>query len=249
MEEYPPGQRTHSGGEYHPTIIDFDPLFEHVIWINPDSKEIMNQGPYSPIRQGWMTKVRTNFYRLTPLGLAAAERLKGRVGETVGTARASQNVFDSLAKYIEHRAFRDYCRDPEEPRTWLGAAAFLGITKNEPRELADRICAAENTIKQASAWMDHERRDTIRRGPVGGSITIRRLDVERLQNFSTCYNRGSNFKWARFERNRDRPDQNIEKGSKRGLLVAQLAYLLSLKTMNTKARLGVRSGCDAGAKM
>jgi hypothetical protein len=147
------------------------------------SKEIMNQGPYSPIRQGWMTKVRTNYYRLTPLGLAAAERLKGRVGETVGTARASQNVFDSLAKYIEHRAFRDYCRDPEEPRTWLGAAAFLGITKNEPRELADRICAAENTIKQASAWMDHEKRDTIRRGPVGGSITIRRLDVERLAEF------------------------------------------------------------------
>ncbi len=38
-----------------------------------------------------------------------------------------------------------------------------------------------------------------------------------------------------------------EKGVKS--LLAQLAYLLSLKTMNTKAWLGVRSGCDAGAKM
>jgi hypothetical protein len=145
----------------------------------------MNQGPYSPIRQGWMTKVRTNCYRLTPLGLAEAERLRGKVGETVETARASQNVFDSLARYIEHRAFKDFCRDPEEPRTWLGAAAFLGITKNEPQELANRIRAAENTIKQASAWMDQEKRDTIRRGPVGGSITIRRLEVEKLAEFLT----------------------------------------------------------------
>lgn len=147
------------------------------------SKEIMNKGPYSPIRQGWMTKVRKNYYRLTPLGLAAAERLKGRVGETVETPRASQNTFDSLARYIEHRVFKDYCRDPEEPRTWLGAAAFLGITKNEPQELADRVRAVENAIKETLTWMDHEKRDTIRRGPVGGSITIRRIDVEKLEEF------------------------------------------------------------------
>lgn len=147
------------------------------------TKEIMNRGPYSPIRQGWMTKVRTNYYRLTPLGLAQAERLKAKGGEIAGTPRASQHVFDALSKYIDHRAFKDYCRDAQEPRTWLGAAAFLGITKHDPLVLADRIRSAENTVKQALVWMDQEQRNSIRRGPVGGSITIRRLDVEKLATF------------------------------------------------------------------
>jgi hypothetical protein len=40
MDEYPPDQRTHHGGEYYPTIIE-EPPFDHVVWINPDSKEAL----------------------------------------------------------------------------------------------------------------------------------------------------------------------------------------------------------------
>jgi hypothetical protein len=39
-EEYPEAQRTMSGGEEYPTIIE-DPLFNNVVWINPSSKEAM----------------------------------------------------------------------------------------------------------------------------------------------------------------------------------------------------------------
>lgn len=38
MDSYPPEQRTHPGGEYHPTIIE-EPQFPNVVWINPYSKE------------------------------------------------------------------------------------------------------------------------------------------------------------------------------------------------------------------
>jgi hypothetical protein len=38
MEELPPDQRTHQGGPFHPTIIE-EPPFDHVVWINPNSKE------------------------------------------------------------------------------------------------------------------------------------------------------------------------------------------------------------------
>jgi len=38
-EEYPPEQRTHTGGENHPTIIDYEPHWADVIWINQRSKE------------------------------------------------------------------------------------------------------------------------------------------------------------------------------------------------------------------
>lgn len=47
MEEYPPEQRTHQGGDHHPTIIE-DPLFLNVVWINPHSKEairVRRRGP------------------------------------------------------------------------------------------------------------------------------------------------------------------------------------------------------------
>lgn len=39
MEHYPPDQRTMPASEHYPTIIDFEPEFEHVIFINPDSRE------------------------------------------------------------------------------------------------------------------------------------------------------------------------------------------------------------------
>lgn len=40
MDDFPPEQRTLPGGEELPTIIE-DPLFPHVVWINPTSKESM----------------------------------------------------------------------------------------------------------------------------------------------------------------------------------------------------------------
>lgn len=39
MEHYPLEQRTIMPSEHHPTIVDFDPAFENVIFINPDSRE------------------------------------------------------------------------------------------------------------------------------------------------------------------------------------------------------------------
>jgi hypothetical protein len=44
-EDIPPEQRTHRGGDHHPTIIE-EPPFDEVVWINPDSKEA------SRVRQG-----------------------------------------------------------------------------------------------------------------------------------------------------------------------------------------------------
>jgi hypothetical protein len=39
MEQYPPEQRTVQPAEHLPTIIDYEPQFEHVVFVNPDSKE------------------------------------------------------------------------------------------------------------------------------------------------------------------------------------------------------------------
>jgi hypothetical protein len=39
MENYPPDQRTIEAAEHFPTVIDYEPQFENVIFINPDSRE------------------------------------------------------------------------------------------------------------------------------------------------------------------------------------------------------------------
>lgn len=41
LGDFPPEQRTHHGGPDYPTIIDFEPQFGSVIWINQRSKESM----------------------------------------------------------------------------------------------------------------------------------------------------------------------------------------------------------------
>jgi len=38
-EELPEGARTHQGGSDYPTIIDFEPIWENIVWINPESYE------------------------------------------------------------------------------------------------------------------------------------------------------------------------------------------------------------------
>jgi hypothetical protein len=88
MEEYPPERRTHSGGEYYPTIIDFDPVFEHVIWINPDSKEALRvrgkrggrRGPSGIGSRGF-----TQFVALKCFDILKRLRVRQAVGDSAVT--------------------------------------------------------------------------------------------------------------------------------------------------------------------
>jgi len=130
-----------------------------------------------------LEKTRANHYRITPLGKTEAVRLRRLKGEVTEAGRSPEDVYDAAAEYVGHRAFKDYCRDTDEPRIWLGAAAFLGLTKQDATHLNDRLRAAENAIEQAMAWFQESGADKLTRGPTGGGITIRRPDVEKLREF------------------------------------------------------------------
>jgi len=154
----------------------------------PDHKRVMmeimaRKKRDNPLRLGWLERTRPNHYRVTPLGMAAAARLKKIKGHTDSAVRSAADIYDAVVRYVGHRVFRDYCRDPEEPRTWLGAEAFLGITRTGPDHLDDQIRAAEQSIARAIEWFDESGEDVLRRGAAGGGITIRRQDVERLGEF------------------------------------------------------------------
>jgi len=154
----------------------------------PDHKRVMieimaRDKKDNPLRQGWLEKTRANHYRITALGETEVDRLVRSRGEVSQAPRSAEAVYDALASYIDHRVFRDYCRDPEEPHTWLGAAAFLNLSQQDRLHLNDRLRAAENAARQGLKWFDETNEERITRGPSGGGITIRRLDVEKLSDF------------------------------------------------------------------
>jgi hypothetical protein len=154
----------------------------------PDHKRVMSEimgqtKKDNPLRRGWMEKTKPNHYRVTPLGRAEAERLRKAKGEIREATRSAQAIYDSIEPYIKHRVFKSYLRDSDEPRMWLGAAAFLGLTSNEPTHLEDRLRTVDRAIKVTRAWMDESGQDEVRRGVTGGGIAVHRTDVERLAKF------------------------------------------------------------------
>jgi len=155
----------------------------------PDHKrvmmEIMGQTKKdNPIRRGWFEKARPNFYRLTPQGQAEADRLLERKGELRTSTRSAQPIYDAIHPYAEHRAFRDHSRDAEEPRMWLGAASFLGLTRNEKVHLEDRLKRLNLAIDSALSWMNENGQDQLRRGVTGGGTAIYKEDVLKLREFA-----------------------------------------------------------------
>lgn len=154
----------------------------------PDHKRVMMEimtknKKDSPIRRGWMEKSKPNHYRITALGKSEAERLLRVKGGVKESERSAQPIYDAVAPYIEHRVFRQHCKDPEEPKTWLGAAAFLGLSRNDGAHLNDRFQFMENSLEAANNWLDETRQGQIRRGVTGGGITIRKEDLHQLTQF------------------------------------------------------------------
>ncbi len=152
----------------------------------PDHKrvmmEIMGQTKRdNPIRRQFLQKVKANYYQLTPLGEAEADRLR-RAGDSMNVSRSPGPIFTSVEPYVADRAFRAWLDDPEEPRTWLGASAFFGLKRNEPNHLNDRIRAAVTAVDGALDWCRKNGRDVLNRGTHGGGA-VTRGELEKLRAF------------------------------------------------------------------
>jgi hypothetical protein len=120
MEDYPPDQRTHQGGEHHPTIIE-EPPFEHVVWINQDSKESMRvrKGRGGPKGSASIrSKVFTQFVALKCFEILKRLKVRNEVKDTP----------------ITELQFRDYLGWAE-----IECAGFI----DEAYELADRLFEEE----------------------------------------------------------------------------------------------------------
>jgi hypothetical protein len=151
----------------------------------PDHKRVMMEimgttKKDNPIRRGWIERASPNRYRLTDIGRSEADRVLTTKGETQASNRSPQPIYDAVVRLYRHPVFRKYCRDAEEPKMWLGAASFLGLTSNDPQHLEDRRKSARTAINNALAWLSETGADSFRRGVSGGDEAIPRTGLLKL---------------------------------------------------------------------
>ena len=151
----------------------------------PDHKrvmmEIMGQTKKdNPLRRGWLIKSRPNHYEITALGRNEAAKIALISQGQAATERSPQDLYDAVAPYFNSMTFRKFVKDDTEPKTWLGAASFLGLSKNDALHLNDRMSTAKAVISQALAWFGETNQQTLRRGATGGSVSITQIDIEKL---------------------------------------------------------------------
>jgi hypothetical protein len=141
----------------------------------PDHKRVMGEliGPSRPlIARGWLEKTRANHFHVTPLGRAEARRL---TGDARPAHRREAPLYDALARFAFHRAFEAHLASPDEPRTWLGAAAFLALPTNDPNVLDRRLTTLRTALREAEKWMRETGQTALRRGDGGRAISLQRV--------------------------------------------------------------------------
>jgi hypothetical protein len=155
----------------------------------PDHKrvmmEIMGAKASNPISQKYMEKVRPNYYRLTPLGRTVAARLRGEGPKpTGGKAVTVKDLYDTAAAYVSRPEFRRWQDNPEEPREWTAAAAFLGLSgKAASGDPARRLDEINNAIRAAIDWCNAQEVAFLTRGAGGGGLGIHVRDLVDLIDF------------------------------------------------------------------
>lgn len=152
----------------------------------PDHKrvmmEIMGQTKKdNPLRRGWLVRTRSNHYGITPLGRNEVGKIAPASKEHKKTDRSPQDIYDAISPYFSSLTFKKFIKDHSEPKMWLGAASFLGISRNDALHLNDRLEAARAAISQSLAWFDETDQGSLRRGATGSGVSITRRDVEKLQ--------------------------------------------------------------------
>lgn len=121
----------------------------------PDHKrvmmEIMGQKPQNPLALGFMEKIRPNTYRLTPLGRAVANRLRSS-GSPSPASDEQAELYRFTSELISHPALVAWRSDPDQPRWWADAAAFLAKGGDVRRDAAKCLGSLRRQTRAAIDW-------------------------------------------------------------------------------------------------
>jgi hypothetical protein len=156
--------------------------------VYPDHKRVMMEimslaKKDNPIRRGLLAKTRPNYYSVTDLGLAEINELSAAKDTGEKSRKSPQPIYDAVYPFYEQAVFRKYMKDPDEPRMWLGAAAFLGLENNEPIHVQDRRKIARSAISGALKYLDETKADSFHRGVTSGGEALSRESILKLKEF------------------------------------------------------------------
>jgi hypothetical protein len=122
---------------------------------HPDHKrvmmEIMGKKPQNPLFLGFMEKLRPNVYRLTPLGRAAADRLRRNSGPPEGSDEQAE-LYRFASGLSRHPALVAWRSDKEQPRYWADAATFLSKGGDVRRDAGKCLAAIRRQTRLAIDW-------------------------------------------------------------------------------------------------
>ncbi len=148
----------------------------------PDHKRVMNEimakGTQKAVGKGWLERTKPNHYRLTSLGLAKGQSL---TQEIVKSKDRSLHEYNAVSPYINHSVFQKYCSNSDEPKTWLGAAAFLGLNNYSADSLNRKIQEIKGAIQSALDWLNKHQENVLVRDD--SSKPIPKEELIKLQEF------------------------------------------------------------------
>jgi len=146
---------------------------------HPDHKRVMMEvmGHGGLVSEHLLIRSRTNCYKVSSAGLARALL----IAAPRDTRQRNLHTYDTVKEFAFHKVFETHLRNPDEPRTWLGAASFLNLQRNDPKLLESQISRIREAIAMAREFMDETDRGELRRGDADRSITRERLG--KLEQF------------------------------------------------------------------
>ena len=147
------------------------------------SMEIMGKKTNNPLVNGFMEKVRPNFYRLTQLGRVEAERLRG--GSAGNDSATMTDIYERVDPFAAHAVFAAWQLDPAEPSRLRDAAAFLGEIRGPLRvmSLREKMRGVEGAVRAALQWCRNNQMDYLPRNTKRGAPTLHMRELCGLRDF------------------------------------------------------------------
>lgn len=154
---------------------------------HPDHKrvmmEIMGKKPSSPLQLKYLEKVRPNHYRLTALGKSVAAGIReGTKPKPATQPVTGRELYDTVSVYVNKPEFKRWQMNPEEPRDWAGAAAFLGLTGKHTDPIS-RLKEVRHAVRAAIDWCMGQGAAFLTKGSNQGGMPIHIRDLSEVLDF------------------------------------------------------------------
>ena len=129
---------------------------------------------------GYLEKVETRTYRLTPAGLGRASRI--RPSDSGALEKATRALEGELKKILEHPVFTAWLKEQKPPKSFRDAGHFCGIAPGTPPQvIQERVESVERSLHAASDLLKERGVDKI--GEQRGGLLYEEEDVLRALEF------------------------------------------------------------------